>query len=845
MVSTRATLVTRCWQTSCTRGPAPCPSIWREAASSSPTRRPRHLLHGPVGLGRTASLPSPRLTFPRLRHGTNQPTRTLQGAGFSLVGGVRVRCKGSKTWFTWDSLPSPTFHGTSVPSRGKAEGRSAEPMIPGRGASTTCVWKTRRATQKHESAPVVCSPVGEGEASAQEAAVPEAVSHCGDREWKVVVSRRRRKAAALHKQEWSCDLAADRKGKVLAVTAAKFLKFASPLKAVVSQKQTCINSIKSESAPSAVSGSKLEGQASAPHDAICDSFGKVQHVASRQNKDCLVVAMAECRPVINGVPNEVIVCKCCRSETMQDGGQMTSNPGTEAGDLDKAACIAPTRRRCCEAALTSSCRPASSDAHAVCEGAGANTTRVPNTVTLLHGGGSKVYLNATFDNFISFRQSFDEWCREGKHIVTISRSHRSPFATESKEFEYIRISYSCVHGRAIKPRGTGKRPKQAYNGTGCEMAVSVSLCKSPTLHYKITKLQAKHNHATKYYDLYPQSRLLNDAEKVEFFDFAKCNIGPKYFKSLVEQKTGKKLTTKDVNNYKQRFSIPIRNEQAHGEMVLEKIDTLLANNPNWVIHYEKNQSNNLQFVLLQTTHMREILEKYPEILFIDGTYKVNIEGYILYSILVEDGGGRGRPVCYAFLQNETTEIVQAMFAKFAEFNPFIVSACRVVMIDKDMNELRILTKILPNSEILLCTWHVQQCFQQKVNEKARLQRDQLLPLLKKIVYSFTVQDYLDRLAELEAMASKDFISYYMQNWHSCKEMWVHAYRQKLPTFGPLMYQLHAFTLPSSHQERLYLYLNITLLSKVENETCIFCCNGSANKRLIIHISFLAKLALCM
>lgn len=167
---------------------------------------------------------------------------------------------------------------------GKSRGRSAEPMIPGRGASTTCVWKTRRATQKHESAPAVCSPVGEGEASAQEAAVPEAVSHCGEREWKLVVSRRRRKAAALHKQEWSCDLAADRKGKVLAVTAAKFLKFASPLRAVVSQKQTCIDSIKSESAPSAVSGSKLEGQASASHDAICDSFGKGQHVLAGRIK---------------------------------------------------------------------------------------------------------------------------------------------------------------------------------------------------------------------------------------------------------------------------------------------------------------------------------------------------------------------------------------------------------------------------------------------------------------------------------------------------------------------------------------------------------------------------------
>lgn len=172
--------------------------------------------------------------------------------------------------------------------------------------------------------------------------------------------------------------------------------------AVVSQKQTCIDSGKSESASSTVSGSKLEGQASASRDAICDSFGKV-HVASRQNKDCVVVATAECRPIINGVPNEVTVCKCCRPGTMQDGGQITSNPGTEAGDLDKAGCVASTRRRCCEAALTSSCRPASSDAQAVCEGAGANTTRVTNPVNVLHGGGSKVYLNATFDNFISFR----------------------------------------------------------------------------------------------------------------------------------------------------------------------------------------------------------------------------------------------------------------------------------------------------------------------------------------------------------------------------------------------------------------------------------------------------------
>nr|XP_037276819.1 uncharacterized protein LOC119169923 [Rhipicephalus microplus] len=427
------------------------------------------------------------------RHDTDQLANTIHGIGFTLVGGVRVRCKGSKAWWTWDSLPSPIFHGTSVPCKGNTGERPIQPMIPSRGASSTCDRKIRRASQEHESA-LVRSSVGEEEASAGKAAVPQAVGQRGDSEWKLVQSKKsRRKAAALHKQEQSSKLCADSEGK--------------------------------------------------------------------------------------------------------------------------------------------------------------------------------------------------------------------------------------------------------------------------------------------------QKRLLNHGEKEEFFDLAKCNIGAKDFKNLVEQKTGKKLTTKDINNYKQRFSIPIRNEQAHGEMVLEKLETLLKNNSNWVIHYEMNQNNNLQFILLQTTHMREILEKYPEILFIDGTYKVNIEGYILYSILVQDGRGRGRPVCYAFLRNETTEIVEPMFTKFVDFNPFVVSACKVVMIDKDLNELHILTSILPNSNILLCTWHVLHCFQQKVNEKARQQRDQLLPLLKSLVYSPTEQDYFDKLANLQAMTCTDFISYYMHNWHLCEEMWVHAYRQALPTFG--------------------------------------------------------------
>ncbi|KAL1474787.1 hypothetical protein MTO96_037713, partial [Rhipicephalus appendiculatus] len=199
-----------------------------------------HTVHYSQAAGGPSTAPAPvwkTSSALTQRHDTDQLARTVHGIGFTLVGGVRVRCKGSKPWWTWDSLPSPIFRGTSVPSRGNTEGRPVQPMIPGRGASTTCDRRTRKDSQERENALVVHSSVGEEEASAGEAAVPQAVCQRGNSEWKLVQSKkRRRKAAALHKQERSCELCADSEGKVLAVTAAKSFRSTSPMTAVLCEK---------------------------------------------------------------------------------------------------------------------------------------------------------------------------------------------------------------------------------------------------------------------------------------------------------------------------------------------------------------------------------------------------------------------------------------------------------------------------------------------------------------------------------------------------------------------------------------------------------------------------------
>ena len=68
---------------------------------------------------------------------------------------------------------------------------------------------------------------------------------------------------------------------------------------------------------------------------------------------------------------------------------------------------------------------------------------------------------------------------------------------------------------------------------------------------------------------------------------------------------------------------------------------------------EVDDSKNVDLVYIQTGEMREQYNKYPEILFVDTTYNVNIEAYPLLTMMVEDGDGWGKPVTYCFQRSET------------------------------------------------------------------------------------------------------------------------------------------------------------------------------------------------
>ena len=93
-------------------------------------------------------------------------------------------------------------------------------------------------------------------------------------------------------------------------------------------------------------------------------------------------------------------------------------------------------------------------------------------------------------------------------------------------------------------------------------------------------------------------------------------------------------------------------------------------------------AKNVDLVYFETGEMREQYNKYPEILFVDTTYNVNIEAYPLLTMMVEDGDGRGKPVAYCFQRSETKVNLEKNLDYFCRTND--TSKTKIVMVDKDL-----------------------------------------------------------------------------------------------------------------------------------------------------------------
>ena len=94
--------------------------------------------------------------------------------------------------------------------------------------------------------------------------------------------------------------------------------------------------------------------------------------------------------------------------------------------------------------------------------------------------------------------------------------------------------------------------------------------------------------------------------------------------------------------------------------------------------------------MVVTGEMKETFNKFPEVLMVDSTYRVNKLKMPLYNFLVEDGHGLGRLVGFSLLANEKKDTIECLMSEFSKIH--YVAKVKCIVVDKDLNEISALKK---------------------------------------------------------------------------------------------------------------------------------------------------------
>lgn len=77
------------------------------------------------------------------------------------------------------------------------------------------------------------------------------------------------------------------------------------------------------------------------------------------------------------------------------------------------------------------------------------------------------------------------------------------------------------------------------------------------------------------------------------------------------------------------------------------------------------ESSELMCLCIQFGSQRELFTKFPEVLQFDGTYRINKWKLPLYTLLATDNNGKGCPICFLFVAEETICCIKRGLQLFA------------------------------------------------------------------------------------------------------------------------------------------------------------------------------------
>ena len=117
-----------------------------------------------------------------------------------------------------------------------------------------------------------------------------------------------------------------------------------------------------------------------------------------------------------------------------------------------------------------------------------------------------------------------------------------------------------------------------------------------------------------------------------------------------------------------------------------------------------DQDKNFKGTFFQDLQMQKVYEKFPEILLVDATYKLQELRMLIYLLTAIDGDGQSEIVALFILADESKPTVTEVVQVFQKHNSCWTNTM-VVMSDKDFIERDAFAACFPGAVLLICLHH--------------------------------------------------------------------------------------------------------------------------------------------
>ncbi|XP_035667341.1 uncharacterized protein LOC118410003 isoform X2 [Branchiostoma floridae] len=424
--------------------------------------------------------------------------------------------------------------------------------------------------------------------------------------------------------------------------------------------------------------------------------------------------------------------------------------------------------------------------------------------------------------FLAALAAFQEANHVELSIVTsktvLNENRKLPDSVDKfpEEHVYRAAKFGCIHHGKPRSRSTGIRGNQSSFRMGCPAEIYVSSDRKKG-KLVIKTFNNNHNHEVNedVRKFYPSQRRLDGDLLEEARKLTRLKVDVKRLKDHIHSSSGKLTTLKDLHNL--RTSLDPK--ETEGEAVLRALQDFLNSDKGAKVAVVQKPDKTLDALYIQTSAMASSFQKFPEVIFMDSTYKTNNLNMPLFTITVMDGDGVGQPVGYVILTDETKSSIVTALQLFLQHNPQS-AAVRTVIIDKDPSEIAAVSEVLPHADVIICLFHTMKALKEAARQhvKDREVHEEVTKLIKKLAYSLTEESYDEAFGELVSLeGAEGFAGYYTRQWHNIRTQWVKCFTDRYTNYGNRTNN----RVESSHDKLKKLLRGKVTLSKLVRNLVLF------------------------